>query len=84
MNQLLSYLNDMGFQVLLNEAKPLKKDKDEIALIGVENWGAGGFKKNGDFQKASFNVKESMFKILLSHDPSHWQKKLLSILLMLI
>ena len=53
MNQLLSYLNDMGFQVLLNEAKPLKKDKDEIALIGVENWGAGGFKKNGDFDKAS-------------------------------
>ena len=77
MNQLLSYLNDMGFQVLLNEAKPLKKDKDEIALIGVENWGAGGFKKNGDFDKASSNVKESMFKILLSHDPSHWQQKII-------
>ena len=42
----------MGFQVLLNEAQPLIKDKDEIALIGVENWGAGGFKKNGDFDKA--------------------------------
>ncbi len=40
MNHLLSYLNDMGFQVLLNESKPLKNDKDEIALIGVENWGA--------------------------------------------
>ena len=38
MNHLLSYLNDMGFQVLLNESKPLKNDKDEIALIGVENW----------------------------------------------
>ena len=44
---LLSYLNDMGFQVLLNESKPLKNDKDEITLIGVENWGTGGFKKNG-------------------------------------
>ena len=77
MNDLLLYLNEMGFQVLLNEAKPLIKDKDEIALIGVENWGAGGFKKNGDFDKASSNVKESMFKILLSHDPSHWQQKII-------
>lgn len=77
MNYLLSYLNEMGFQVLLNESKPIKKDQAEIALIGVENWGAGGFKKKGDFQKASFNVKESMFKILLSHDPSHWQQKII-------
>ena len=59
------------------ESKPLKNDKDEIALIGVENWGAGGFKKNGDFDKASANLNESMFKILLSHDPSHWQQKII-------
>ena len=79
MNHLLSYLNDMGFQVLLNESKPLKNDKDEIALIGVENWGAGGFEKNGDFDKASANLNESMFKILLSHDPSHWQHKIIEL-----
>lgn len=77
MNDLLSYLKEMGFQVLLNESKPIKKDQDEIALIGVENWGAGGFKKNGDFDKASSDVKESIFKILISHDPSHWQQKII-------
>ena len=47
MNYLLSYLNEMGFQVLLNESKPIKKDQAEIVLIGVENWGAGGFQKEG-------------------------------------
>ncbi len=77
MNDLLTHLREMGFHVLLNESTLIKKDSDEIALIGVENWGAGGFKKNGNFDQASKNVLDNSFKILLSHDPSHWQQKII-------
>lgn len=64
---------DMGFDLLLNESRYLKKGNDQMALIGVENWGRGGFKKAGDLDKATSQVKEDDFKILLSHDPSHWE-----------
>ena len=64
---------DMGFDLLLNESRYLEKGKDKIALVGVENWGRGGFKKAGDLKKASAAIAENDFKILLSHDPSHWE-----------
>jgi predicted MPP superfamily phosphohydrolase len=64
---------DMGFDLLLNEHRYLTKGDDKIALIGVENWGKGGFKKAGDLQKAVSNISEQDFKILMSHDPSHWE-----------
>ncbi|HET8887210.1 MAG TPA: metallophosphoesterase, partial [Salinimicrobium sp.] len=47
-------------------------------LIGVENWGIGGFKKAGDIDKAAANVDASDFKVLMSHDPSYWQEKIKS------
>ena len=68
---------DIGFNLLLNESKFLEKNGDRIALIGVENWGAGRFKKVGDLKKASQNVGKKDFKILLSHDPTHWEKKVI-------
>jgi len=68
----------LGFDLLLNEHRTLKKNDDKIALIGVENWGAGGFKKVGDLNKASSKVEEKDFKILMSHDPSHWEKEVKS------
>ncbi len=61
----------IGFDLLLNESIYLKKDSEKIALIGVENWGTR-FKKAGDLNKASSKVDKKDFKILLSHDPSHW------------
>ena len=64
---------DMGFDLLLNESRYLKKGNDQLALIGVENWGRGGFKKAGDLDKATAEIKSDDFKILLSHDPSHWE-----------
>ncbi|WP_339658923.1 metallophosphoesterase [uncultured Polaribacter sp.] len=65
----------IGFDLLCNENRYLEKDGQKIALIGVENWGKGGFKKKGDLQKASAKIKKEDFKILMSHDPSHWQEK---------
>jgi uncharacterized protein len=62
----------IGFKLLLNEHVKIKKGDDEIALVGVENWGVK-FKKAGDLNKAAANLNEEDFKILMSHDPSHWE-----------
>ncbi|NNE03091.1 MAG: metallophosphoesterase [Eudoraea sp.] len=64
---------EMGFDLLLNESRYLRKGNDKIALVGVENWGRGGFKKAGDLKKAVSDIHKDDFKILLSHDPSHWE-----------
>ena len=64
---------EIGFDLLLNESRYLKKGNDQIALVGVENWGRGGFKKAGDLKKAASAIHKDDFKILLSHDPSHWE-----------
>jgi predicted MPP superfamily phosphohydrolase len=68
------YHRDMDFQLLKNEHVMLKKEGEEIALLGVENWGKG-FKQKGDLDKALDGVDTNAFKILLSHDPTHWDLK---------
>lgn len=62
---------DIGFKLLLNEHVFLEKDNQKLALIGVENWGHN-FKKVGDINKASAGLTKDDFKIVMSHDPSHW------------
>lgn len=69
---------EMGWNLLLNEHTFVEKDGQRIALVGVENWGAGGFKKAGDVDLASEGLTEKDFKILLSHDPSYWKEKIKS------
>ena len=64
---------EIGFDLLLNESRYLEKGSDKLAIVGVENWGRGGFKKAGDLKKAVSGIYEDDFKILLSHDPSHWE-----------
>ena len=64
----------IGFDLLLDEHRYLEKDGQKIALVGVENWGKG-FNQAGDLQRASSKIKKEDFKILMSHDPSHWQEK---------
>lgn len=63
----------MGYQLLLDEHISLEKGGEKIALLGVENWGRG-FIEKGDLDKALNGLEENAFKILLSHDPSHWQE----------
>lgn len=65
----------IGFDLLLNEHKFIEKDGQKMAIVGVENWGTN-FKKAGDIEKASVNLSKSDFKILMSHDPSHWDKEI--------
>lgn len=64
---------EIGFRLLLDEAVSLKKGGETISLIGVENWGKGGFHQYGNLQKATAGLPDDTFKILMSHDPSHWE-----------
>ncbi len=76
-SDLLNFQKQMGFKLLLNENIKIKKGESNISLIGVENWGKGRFKKKGDIDKACVGLNEKDFKIVLSHDPSHWDKILI-------
>ncbi|MFV8332753.1 metallophosphoesterase [Flavobacterium sp. GSP14] len=62
----------IGFKLMLNEHTFIEKGTEKIALVGVENWG-NNFKKAGDINKASEGLSQNDFKILMSHDPSHWE-----------
>ena len=64
----------IDFKLLLNENVELKKGNDSIRIIGVENWGMH-FKKAGDLAKASEGISKEDFKILMSHDPIHWENE---------
>ncbi len=64
----------IGFDLLLDEHRYLEKDGQKIALLGVENWGKG-FNQTGDLQRAAAGIKKEDFKVLMSHDPSHWEHK---------
>ena len=76
MEDLYDAHNEMGWDLLLNESRFIEKDGEQLAIIGVENWGSG-FKKAGDLNKALNNVSEKDFKILLTHDPSHWEAQVI-------
>jgi len=66
--------DDMGWQLLMNENISIQRGSDQLKIIGVENWGNGRFKKKGDLDVASKGIDPKDFKILLSHDPSHWNE----------
>ncbi len=68
----------MGWRLLMNEHVPLERGGDKIALLGVENWGAKArFPKLGRLDVAHKGTEDYKFKILMSHDPSHWDAQVL-------
>lgn len=63
----------MGWRLLMNEHVLLEKEQEKIALIGVENWSAkGNFPKYGKLDEAYSGTEQVPFKLLMTHDPSHW------------
>lgn len=66
-----------GWRVLRNEAVQLHRGNDSIALVGVDNAGGKRFTDQSDLPKAVKGLKADDFKILLSHDPSHWRREVL-------
>lgn len=72
--QIKEHHKTMQFNLLLNESTKLEKEGKYIRLIGVENWGRSRhFPKAGDLDLATENCEANEFKVLLSHDPTHWE-----------
>jgi len=69
------FYKKIGFKLLMNESNIIEIKEDKIAILGVENWGNPPFKQYGDLKKAMEDVEGIPFKILLSHDPTHWSEE---------
>lgn len=66
-----------GFQLLNNEHRWIERAGEKICLVGVENWGKPPFPQHGDLNLATQDVPDEAFKILMSHDPTHWDAHVL-------
>lgn len=79
LEQLKEVHRQLGWRLLMNEHVVLEKGSDQIAVIGIENWSAKArFPKYGDLSKAYAGSAAYPFKILLSHDPSHWKAEVIT------
>tara|TARA_B110000914_G_scaffold222370_1_gene235773 strand:+ start:41 stop:1249 length:1209 start_codon:yes stop_codon:yes gene_type:complete len=74
--KLKKYQKKIGFDLILNDSRFIYKGGQKLAIVGVENW-SNAFRKYADLSLATKKIKSSDFKILLSHDPTHWQEKIL-------
>lgn len=73
LNKLKGVHSKLGWRLLMNEHVVLNRGEESIALLGIENWGAKGrFPKYGKMNEAYPGCEQQPFKILMSHDPSHW------------
>ncbi|OIN57977.1 metallophosphoesterase [Arsenicibacter rosenii] len=73
LNNLVAAHRQLGWNLLLDENRIIEQNGDKIALIGIQNWGAGArWPKYGDLAKAYKGTEDYPVKLLLSHDPSHW------------
>jgi len=71
-DQLIKKEEKIGFKMLLNSSSKIKIGSSSISIVGVENWGLPPFPQYGKLEKVLENIDDSEFKILLSHDPTHW------------
>ena len=72
------FYKSINFKLLLNEAEIITINDKQIAIIGIEYWGKPPFKQYGDLHKALSKVQNISFKMLLSHDPSHWVEQVVN------
>jgi len=78
MEKLYDIHKQLGFKLMRNENTRIERKGAFIDLVGIENWGKGGFTKYGDFNKAVQGITPGSFKILLSHDPSQWDEQVIN------
>lgn len=74
--KLNTYQKEMGWQMLNNEYANIINKGDTITVIGVENWGNPPFSRYGNLNEAYKTLQDKRYKILLSHNPEHWQQVL--------
>lgn len=73
-SDLVNFHKEIGWNILMNENVILNSGEDKLAIIGVENWSASNrFPSKGDLKKAKQGTDSAPVKLLLSHDPSHWE-----------
>ncbi len=75
LERMKKFYQDTGFKLLLNEHQLIEIESGKIALAGVENWGTGRFPQYGKIDEALSQVEETLFTVLLTHDPDHWKEQ---------
>lgn len=75
--EVINYEKRIGWKMLSNQSEQIVRGNDSIALIGVDNAGSGAFPDKSDLKGAMKSLSQSEYKILLSHDPSHWRREVL-------
>ena len=75
--EVIDYEKRIGWKMLRNRSEQIVRGNDSIALIGVDNAGSGAFPDKSDLKGALKGLSQSEYKILLSHDPSHWRREVL-------
>jgi len=76
MEDLYRFYDQIGWKLLRNDHHILTRGEDKLAIVGVENWSSNSrFRSAGDLEKAIQGAEDIPFKILLSHDPSHWESE---------
>ena len=74
---MLAAHHELGWELLRNEHRILTESSESLAILGVENWGIKRFSKYGKIEEAYAGTGEASCRLLLSHDPSHWEAKVL-------
>lgn len=69
---LIEYERQAGFEMLMNENRAIDRNGEKLYILGVENWGLKPFPQFGKIDKALENVPQNAAKILMSHDPTHF------------
>ncbi|QKG51607.1 metallophosphoesterase [Hymenobacter sp. BRD67] len=78
LQQLAGYHAKIGWRLLLDESHIIRRGQDELAVLGVQNWSSHpNFPKHGNLAQAHAASGQAPFKLLLSHDPSHWEAQVL-------
>jgi len=77
LSDLKAHQKEMGFDLLNNRTHTIVKEGQALDIVGVENWGKPPFPQLGDLDKALEGTNPNHFKILLSHDPTHWDEKVI-------
>lgn len=78
LDRLIEIHKEIGFTLLKNANMKIERNGSYIELLGLENWGRGGFSKYGDLNKTMQGTQPDSFKILMSHDPTHWEAQVMN------
>jgi len=77
LNRTIQMEKELGFDILLDESRKIQIEDEWIELVGIQNWGLPPFPQYGDLKKALSDTSPDSFKILMSHDPTHWDAQVL-------